>query len=109
MPFGEVNIPGAQQFSRLVGHQNGGIALVERDNQSGSRNYHASMGPADSGIGSFRNLLPAIYPSINLRPTANVHIPFIQTTIDCESRDTARLDNDIRPLRQIARFLSSRL
>ena len=78
---------------------------MERDNRSVSRNYHTSMSPADSGIGSVRHLRPTIYPSINLRPTANVHISLLQTTIDCESRDAARLDNHIRPLRQIARVL----
>ena len=102
MPFGEVNIPGARQLTRLSEHQNGGIALMERDNRSVSRNYHASMNPADSGIGSVRNLHPTIY---NLRPTANAHISLLQTTIDCESRDATRLDNQIRPLRQLARVL----
>jgi len=102
VPFGEVIIPGAQQLSRLVERQNGGITLMERDNRSVSRNYHASMGPpilasAVSGI--------CAQPSINLRPTANVHIPLLQTTIDCESREAAWFDNHIRPLRQIARVL----
>ena len=105
MPFGEVNIQGAQQLSRLSEHQDGGIALMERDNRSVSRNYHTSMSPADSGIGSVRHLRPTIYPSINLRPTANVHISLLQTTIDCESREAAWFDNHIRPLRQIARVL----
>ena len=75
---------------------------MERDNRPVSRNYHASMNPAYSGIGGHRDLHPTIY---NLRPTANAHISLLQTTIDCESRDATRLDNQIRPLRQLARVL----
>ena len=79
---------------------------MEHDNLFASRNYHASVGPADSCIGSIRKLSPSIYLSINLRPTDNVHIPLLESTIDCESHNAARLDNDIRPLRPIARVSS---